>query len=172
MIDGKVNYINFSLQRDYKQAEVGTPDYADLLLDQYISIIEIMNPMHRLWNDGRWNKLTMAHGCYWGKCTFCDISLDYIKSYEPITANLICDRMEELIKNTGENGFHFVVAAPPALMRAVALEIIRRKIIVSWWTNIRFRKLQEIFVYYLKASGCIGVSGSFRVCLRSFASTH
>jgi hypothetical protein len=30
-----------------------------------------------MWSDGRWNKLTMAHGCYWGKCTFCDISLDY-----------------------------------------------------------------------------------------------
>jgi len=26
--------------------------------------------MHRLWSDGRWNKLTVAHGCYWKKCSF------------------------------------------------------------------------------------------------------
>jgi hypothetical protein len=69
-------YINNSTQKDYKQSEVGTPDYSDLMLDRYISVIEIANPMHSLWSDGRWNKLTMAHGCYWGKCTFCDISLD------------------------------------------------------------------------------------------------
>jgi hypothetical protein len=80
---------------------------------------EVVNPMHRLWSDGRWNKLTMAHGCYWGKCTFCDISLDYIKVYEPVAANLLCDRIEELIEKTGQTGFHFVdEAAPPALMRA------------------------------------------------------
>ena len=64
--------------------------------------------MHSLWSDGRWNKLTMAHGCYWGKCTFCDISLDYIKIYEPIAAKLLVDRMEALIAQTGESGFHFV----------------------------------------------------------------
>ena len=67
-------YINNSSCKDYQQAEVGTPDYTDLYLDQYINAIEIINPMHSLWSDGRWNKLTMAHGCYWGKCTFCDIS--------------------------------------------------------------------------------------------------
>ena len=79
--EGKVVYKNNSAKSDYKQSEVGTPDYSDLKLDQYISVIEIVNPMHRMWSDGRWNKLTMAHGCYWGKCTFCDISLDYIKIY-------------------------------------------------------------------------------------------
>lgn len=101
--------------------------------------------MHRMWSDGRWNKLTMAHGCYWGKCTFCDISLDYIKVYEPVAARLLCDRMEELIAQTGQNGFHFVdEAAPPALMRALALEILRRKLAVTWWTNIRFERVLPV----------------------------
>jgi hypothetical protein len=110
----KVVYKNNSKRHDYKQSDIGTPDYTDLKLDQYISVIEIANPMHSLWSDGRWNKLTMAHGCYWGKCTFCDISLDYIKIYEPISAKILVDRMEELIKTTGETG-HFVdEAAPPA----------------------------------------------------------
>lgn len=163
--NNQVKYINYSLRADYKQAQVGTPDYSDLLLDKYISVIELINPMHSLWSDGRWNKLTMAHGCYWGKCTFCDISLDYIKTYEPITANLICDRIETIIRQTGQNGFHFVdEAAPPALMRAVALEIIKRKIIVSWWTNVRFEKsFTRDLCLLLKASGCIGVSGGLEV---------
>ena len=165
LIDGEVTYVNNSVSRDYKQSETGTPDYSDLLLDQYISVIEVVNPMHRMWSDGRWNKLTMAHGCYWGKCTFCDISLDYIKIYEPVAATLLCDRMEELILQTGQNGFHFVdEAAPPALMRALAIEILRRKLTVTWWTNIRFEKsFTKDLCILLKASGCIAVSGGLEV---------
>lgn len=163
--DGAVFFANNSTTPDYKQSEVGTPDYSDLLLDQYISVLEVVNPMHRLWSDGRWNKLTMAHGCYWGKCTFCDISLDYIKIYEPVAAKLLCDRMEELVRETGQTGFHFVdEAAPPALMRALALEILRRKMTVSWWTNIRFEKtFTPGLCQLLQASGCIAVSGGLEV---------
>lgn len=160
-----VVYKNESTQSDYKQSEMGTPDYSDLPLDQYISVIEIANPMHSLWSDGRWNKLTMAHGCYWGKCTFCDISLDYIKLYEPIAAKTLVDRMETLMAQTGESGFHFVdEAAPPALMKSVALEILKRKLTVTWWTNIRFEKnFTRDLCLLLKASGCIAVSGGLEV---------
>ena len=163
--NNQVIYKNNSTRHDYKQSEVGTPDYSDLLLDKYISVIEVANPMHSLWSDGRWNKLTMAHGCYWGKCTFCDISLDYIKLYEPIAAKILVDRMEELIAQTGENGFHFVdEAAPPALMREVALEIIKRNLVVTWWTNIRFEKsFTADLCLLLKESGCIAVSGGLEV---------
>ncbi len=165
LADGKVTYINNTACTDYKQGQVGTPDYSDLYLDKYISVIEVINPMHSLWSDGRWNKLTMAHGCYWGKCTFCDISLDYIKNYEPINASLLCDRMEAMIAQTGQNGFHFVdEAAPPALMRALAIEIIRRKLVVSWWANVRFEKsFTRDLCLLLKASGCIAISGGLEV---------
>lgn len=161
----EVTYKNNSTKHDYKQSEIGTPDYTNLQLDKYISVIEIANPMHSLWSDGRWNKLTMAHGCYWGKCTFCDISLDYIKIYEPISAKILVDRMEELIKTTGETGFHFVdEAAPPALMREVALEILRRDLVVTWWTNIRFEKsFTQDLCFLLKLSGCVAVSGGLEV---------
>ncbi|WP_353169566.1 radical SAM protein [Flavobacterium sp.] len=163
--NNEVVYKNNTTKSDYKHAEVGTPDYSDLHLDSYISVIEIANPMHSLWSDGRWNKLTMAHGCYWGKCTFCDVSLDYIKIYEPIAAKILVDRMEEMILQTRETGFHFVdEAAPPALMREVALEILKRKLVVSWWTNIRFEKsFTKDLCILLKASGCIAVSGGLEV---------
>jgi len=163
--DNQVVYKNDSTRPDYKQQQVGTPDYSDLLLDNYISVIEIANPMHSLWSDGRWNKLTMAHGCYWGKCTFCDISLDYIKIYEPVAASLLVDRVETLLAQTGESGFHFVdEAAPPSLMKAFALEILKRKLTITWWTNIRFEKnFTQDLCYLLKASGCIAVSGGLEV---------
>ncbi len=163
--EGKVMYYNGAKERDVAQRDTGTPDYAELPLMEYLSVIEVVNPMHRLWSDGRWNKLTLAHGCYWGKCSFCDISLDYIKRYEPVTASLLCDRIEEIIAQTQQNGFHFVdEAAPPALMRDLALEIIRRKLTVVWWTNIRFEKsFTPDLCLLLKASGCIAVSGGLEV---------
>ncbi|WP_425392231.1 B12-binding domain-containing radical SAM protein [Ekhidna sp.] len=164
-IDNEVQFVNNASETDVKQSEVGTPDYSGLPLDDYISVIEVANPMHSLWSDGRWNKLTMAHGCYWGKCTFCDISLDYIKVYEPIAARTLVDRMEKLIEQTGFSGFHFVdEAAPPALMKEVALEILRRELSVTWWTNIRFEKsFTSDLCFLLKASGCIAVSGGLEV---------
>ena len=163
--DGMVFYNNLSPATDYRQSELGTPDYSDLQLDKYISVLEVTNPMHSLWSDGRWNKLTMAHGCYWGKCTFCDGSLDYIKRFEPISASQLVDRMEKIIAQTGERGFHFVdEAAPPALMADLAMEILRRKLVVTWWTNIRFEKrFTRDLCRLLKASGCIAVSGGLEV---------
>ena len=163
--NGTIQYIDNALERDVSHSDVGTPDYSGLPLKSYLSVIEIANPMHRLWSDGRWNKLTIAHGCYWGKCTFCDVSLDYIANYQATTASILCDRIEEIIEQTGENGFHFVdEAAPPALMRDLALEILRRGITISWWTNIRFEKsFTEDLCKLLSASGCIAVSGGLEV---------
>ncbi|MFK8037828.1 MAG: radical SAM protein [Crocinitomicaceae bacterium] len=163
--NNKITYINNPAIIDYSQDRVGTPDYDNLKLNAYISVIEVMNPMHSLWSDGRWNKLTLAHGCYWGKCTFCDITLDYIKNYEASSIGVICDRIEAIVEATGETGFHFVdEAAPPALMRDLALEIIRRDIQISWWTNIRFEKsFTTDLCELLKLSGCIAVSGGIEV---------
>ena len=161
----QVVYIDGDTQPDIAFSQTGTPSYEGLRLDSYLSVIEVTNPMHRLWSDGRWNKLTMAHGCYWKKCTFCDTSLDYIKNYDPVGAVLLCDRMEEQIRATGETGFHFVdEAAPPALMRDLALEIIKRNLTVTWWTNIRFeQRFTPDLCQLLKAAGCIAVSGGLEV---------
>jgi hypothetical protein len=162
---GEVTWRDGALEGDFPFSQTGTPSYEGLRLHEYLSVIEVANPMHRLWSDGRWNKLTMAHGCYWKKCSFCDISLDYIRNYDPVNASLLCDRMEELMASTGETGFHFVdEAAPPALMKELALEILRRKLTVTWWTNIRFEQnFTADLCRLLRASGCIAVSGGLEV---------
>jgi hypothetical protein len=125
----------------------------------------MLNPMHRLWSDGRWNKLTVAHGCYWKKCSFCDVTLDYIGRYETATATELVDRIERIVTETGQTGFHFVdEAAPPKVLRALAQELIRRRVGISWWGNIRFEKsFTPELCELLADSGCIAISGGLEV---------
>lgn len=162
---GHVIFADHCPEFDIPQREVGTPDYGDLQWNNYISVIEVLNPMHKLWSDGQWNKMTLAHGCYWGKCTFCDVTLDYISRYEPVSASLLCDRIEEIIQQNGIRGFHFVdEAAPPSLLKDLAIEIIRRRLVIQWWTNIRFEKaFTNDLCKLLAASGCIAVTGGLEV---------
>jgi hypothetical protein len=145
--------------------EVGTPTWDGLPLDRYLSLLDLLNPMHRLWSDGRWNKLTVAHGCYWKKCSFCDVSLDYISRYETASAAVLVDRVEAIVAETGQTGFHFVdEAAPPKSLKAMATELLRRGTTISWWGNIRFEKSFTPAVCELLArSGCIAVSGGLEV---------
>jgi hypothetical protein len=163
--DGKVVFKNNRIGADYSHKKLPAPTYQGLRLKEYLSVIDMPNPMHRLWNDGRWNKLTVAHGCYWKKCSFCDISLDYISRYEQTPAVALVDKMEQLIEETGETGFHLVdEAAPPLALRDMALEILRRKLQVSWWGNIRFEKtFTPDLCSLLAASGCIAVTGGLEV---------
>ncbi|MGB0640301.1 MAG: B12-binding domain-containing radical SAM protein [Myxococcota bacterium] len=139
--------------------------YGDLPLDRYLQLIDSENPAHRLWSDGRWNKITLAHGCYWKKCAFCDVELDYISRYEPARISQLVDSMEELIEATGQSGFHAVdEAAPPKVMRDIALEILDRSLSVSWWGNIRFeRAFTPDMCRLLAASGLIAVTGGLEV---------
>ncbi|WP_373973670.1 radical SAM protein [Chitinibacter sp. SCUT-21] len=160
----KVKYINL-MESDVPFSDVGTPTWDGLPLDRYLSLLDMLNPMHRLWSDGRWNKLTIAHGCYWKKCSFCDVTLDYISRYETTTAEMLVDRIEAIIEETGQTGFHFVdEAAPPKMLRALAEELIRRKVSISWWGNIRFEKsFTPELCQLLADSGCIAISGGLEV---------
>jgi radical SAM superfamily enzyme YgiQ (UPF0313 family) len=162
--DVTVRYIDCG-EPDIPFAEVGTPTWDGLPLDHYLSVLDMLNPMHRLWSDARWNKLTVAHGCYWKKCSFCDISLDYISRYEAASAELLADRIEAVIAETGLSGFHFVdEAAPPKALKALAEELLRRNRAISWWGNIRFEKsFTPEVCELLAASGCIAVSGGLEV---------
>jgi hypothetical protein len=159
-----VKYVNF-VEPDIAFDDVGTPTWDGLPLDRYLSLLDMLNPMHRLWSDGRWNKLTVAHGCYWKKCSFCDVSLDYIGRYDAATATTLVDRIEAVVAETGQTGFHFVdEAAPPKSLKALAAELQRRRLAISWWGNIRFEKsFTPALCEQLADSGCIAISGGLEV---------
>jgi radical SAM superfamily enzyme YgiQ (UPF0313 family) len=162
--DGRVQYVNLA-EPDIPFEDVGTPTWDGLALHKYLSLLDMLNPMHRLWSDGRWNKLTVAHGCYWKKCSFCDVSLDYIGRYETATAEELADRIQRIVEETGQTGFHFVdEAAPPKALKALAQELIRRDLNISWWGNIRFEKtFTPELAELLAQSGCIAMSGGLEV---------
>jgi radical SAM superfamily enzyme YgiQ (UPF0313 family) len=161
---GAVRYIDIG-EADVPFDEVGTPTWDGLPLGRYLSLLDMLNPMHRLWSDGRWNKLTVAHGCYWKKCSFCDVSLDYISRYDAASAETLVDRIEAIVKETGQTGFHFVdEAAPPKSLKALAAELQRRQVEISWWGNIRFeRTFTPELCRQLADSGCIAISGGLEV---------
>jgi hypothetical protein len=163
--NGQVVYENDATQHDFPQRETGIPTYDGLPLARYVSVLEMLNPMHRFWSDGRWNKLTLAHGCYWKKCTFCDVSLDYIGRYDRPGTDVVMQRIRSLVQETGETGFHLVdEAAPPAGMRALAKQLIDEKLSITWWGNIRFEKsFTPELTSLLAQSGCVAVSGGLEV---------
>ena len=162
--EGAVQYLSFA-EADVPFEQVGTPTWDGLPLHRYLSLLDMLNPMHRLWSDGRWNKLTVAHGCYWKKCSFCDVSLDYISRFDAATAETLADRIEAIVAETGQTGFHFVdEAAPPKSLKALAAELQRRQLSISWWGNVRFEKtFTPELCLELADSGCIAISGGLEV---------
>lgn len=149
----------------FHHRDLPAPSYSGLPFDKYLSFLDVVNPMHRMWTDYRWNKLTISHGCYWKQCSFCDVTLDYIGNYQNTTAVDLVDKIEKIVKDTGITGFHFVdEAAPPKMLKALSLKLIERKVKITWWTNIRFEKAFDGELCYLMAeSGCIAVTGGLEV---------
>lgn len=164
--------VSFHDANDKSVPSTCAPVFDGMMNEKRIGVMELPNPMYRLWSDGGWNKLTLAHGCYWHKCAFCDTKLDYIRRYQPESADILVDRIEAIVKETGQSGFHFVdEAAPPALLRAMAKEILSRKLTVDWWCNIRFEKsFTPALAELLADAGCIAVTGGLEtVCDRTLA---
>ncbi len=136
------------------------PDYRGLPLDLYFGLAETPNPMLRLWSERFWNKLALAHGCYWRRCAFCDTSLDYIARFDPADAATVERWMDEVAAQTGREGFHFTdEAAPPALLLALARRLASRGAPYRWWVNIRLEPAFDGDAARLLADGgCIAVT--------------
>jgi hypothetical protein len=140
------------------------PTFDGLDLNRYIPMLEMPNPMHRMWSDFRWNKMILAHGCYWKKCTFCDVSLDYIDRYEPTRVETLIDNIECIVSETKQSGFHFVdEAAPPALVRSMSEKLLEKNLKITWWGNLRFDKQFEKLAPLMADSGCVAVTGGLEV---------
>ncbi len=163
--NGKVVYKNKKPNSLHPHSKLPAPSYKGLPHQAYVAFLDRMNPMHRLWTDGKWNKLTIAHGCYWKQCSFCDVGLSYIADYQNTTAQDLVDKIKKVIKETGTYGFHFVdEAAPPKMLKAMAETLLKQKVHITWWTNIRFEKTFTPELCRLMAkAGCIAVTGGLEV---------
>ncbi len=163
--NARVVYKNKLPNTIFHHKNLPAPSYEGLPHSKYLSFLDVMNPMHRLWSDGKWNKLTVSHGCYWKQCSFCDVTLDYIGNYQNTTADDLVEKIQKIVQETGTTGFHFVdEAAPPKMLKALAEKLIEKRVYITWWTNIRFEKTFSYELCELLAkSGCIAVTGGLEV---------
>jgi len=151
-------------EKDVSFQDFVTPCYDGIELDSYLATCTGTTSVHRIW-AGRWNKLTLAHGCYWRRCTFCDVSLDYISRYQAQSAARLVEHIRKIIEETGHTGFHWVdEAAPPALLRQLSQLLLDGGIQISWWSMVRFEKAFTPALARLMAeAGCVMLSGGLEV---------
>src|SRR5574344_287188 len=141
------------------------PDYSDIDFSLYPKMIDDTNPMHRLWNDGAWMKIYLAHGCYWHRCAFCDTTLDYVRCYKKTNISELYKGLLAQAESKRIYGVHFVdEAAPPIALVQFAKENLLHNKKLSFWGNIRFEKtFTRDVADFLAAGGLIGVSGGIEI---------
>lgn len=156
---GRVVYRHDPRLPDVAVAASGTPTLAGLPRNAYLRYRPSVQTRQRFWGQ-RWNKLTLAHGCYWKRCAFCDTALDYIGRYQPADVEVIVARIRALIDETGQRAFHFVdEAMPPALLGRLADRLIEERLSIAWFGNARFDTALGSLAPRLARAGCVGITG-------------
>ncbi|GHT99158.1 radical SAM protein [Spirochaetia bacterium] len=141
------------------------PDYTGVDFSRYIRPVDDVNPMHRLWSDGRWLKAYLAYGCYWHACAFCDVTLDYIRCFAPVEPEALFRHLVDQAEKTGVRGVHLVdEAAPvPSLLR-LAERNRNAGLPLIFWGNIRYgTDCTPNTAALLAAGGLAGVSAGIEV---------
>lgn len=145
------------------------PDYSDIDFSKYARMADDTNPMQRIWSDGSWLKAYLAHGCYWHRCAFCDVTLDYVKSYQMTNIKNLFNGLYSQCMQKNIRGIHFVdEAMPPVAMVKFAKENIEKESPLAWWGNVRFEKTYSYqMAQILSAGGLMGVSGGIEIATGS-----
>ncbi len=144
------------------------PDYEGIDFSRYPRLADDKNPMHRIWSDGSWLKAYLAHGCYWHRCAFCDVELDYVKCYKKISVPSLHSHLLAQARKKGVYGVHFVdEASPPVSLKEFALENLKissGEQRLSFWGNIRFEKsFTPDLALLLSRGGLTAVSGGIEI---------
>ncbi len=166
----KVEWTNRELE-NYEDIVTSSlvPDYSDIDFSQYLSMADDTNPMQRLWSDGTWLKAYLSHGCYWHKCAFCDVTLDYVCHYRPTKTEVLFNGLLKQCNEHGLSGLHFVdEALPPMQLKEFALLNVLHGNSLSYWGNIRFEKIfTRDLAEFLSYAGLLGVSGGIEIATGS-----
>ena len=145
------------------------PDYASVDYGRYLRVVDSENPMHRLWSDTPWLKYSLAHGCYWHRCAFCDTQLDYVANYVPAEIEALERAADSASSRHGLYGIHFVDEAMPmgrllSFARANRGRTADGKRPFSFWGNVRFdASWTQDRAELLADSGLVAVSGGIEI---------
>lgn len=120
-----------------------TPDFSDLDLDRY-------------WSCRRVLPYLVAHGCKWGKCTFCSHHLTYDGYRTSIISKVVCDLNHLSGKHKAEYISFCDEYLTAAQLRELSSGLFEHHINVKWSTFVRpepqFR--DRNFMKRLYAGGC------------------
>lgn len=145
------------------------PTYRNVDFSSYLRIVDSENPMHRLWSDTPWLKYSLAHGCYWRRCSFCDTELEYVADYSRSDIAALIDALDTASAKTGLYGVHFVDEAMPmaALLDFARANRTRTRMGMrpfSFWGNVRFdSSWTQDRCEFLSSSGLVAVSGGIEI---------
>jgi hypothetical protein len=141
------------------------PDYRSAEYASYLRIVDSANPMHRLWSDTPWLKYSLAHGCYWKKCSFCDTELEYVADFARSSIPALLAAAEKARAIHGLGGIHFVdEAMPMAALLEFAAANRRTSKPFSFWGNVRFdSSWTQGRCEFLSACGLTAVSGGIEI---------
>jgi hypothetical protein len=145
------------------------PDYASVDFGRYLRAVDSDNPMHRLWSDSPWLKFSLAHGCYWQRCAFCDTQLDYVANFVPAALGAVAAAADAASRRHGLYGIHFVDEALPmagllSFARHNRERAARGDRPFHFWGNVRFdASWTADRCEFLAASGLTAVSGGIEI---------
>jgi len=132
---------------DFKDArsieEQQQPDFEGLPLERYLAP-ELVLP------------LATTHGCYYGKCAFCNVGYGSPTGYFPLPVAHILSQVQTLQEKYGVRNIFFVdEAITPRIMRQLSAALIERDSPINWTVAARFEKslTDELLVEAAK-SGC------------------
>ena len=123
--NGKV--ITNKIEKIKKLSEVAVPNCNGLDFSKYF-IPEPIFPIQ------------ISRGCYWGKCSFCDIRNDK-KHFIIKTPKQVVDEIVEIKEKYGISNFEFTdESLPPKYHSCLADELIKRKVDINFYCMVRLEK--------------------------------
>ena len=140
-IDGLANFCNSRFYEDVNA--LPCPDFDGLELERYLSPEPIF-------------LLSSTRGCYYGKCAFCNVSMNTQMVYRQIKKRQFISNIKELYKKYGTKRFFFCDdAMPPKHMLSIS-ELVKDELHdITWGAEARFERiLTQDFVSTLKEGGC------------------
>lgn len=112
-----------------KIACLPAPDFAGLPLDRYLAP-ELVLP------------LSMARGCYFGKCAFCNVGYGEAEAFSQMRGEALLEQMLDLCRRHGSRRVFFVdEAMPPRLVRHIAPRLRELGTPLRWCGCARFEKV-------------------------------
>ena len=119
-----------------------TPDYDGFPLDLYLSPMSVL-------------PLQGSRGCYWRKCTFCNLHVDNLK-FRMRSLDLVLEDMEKLKKKYGaEYMFFSDECMPVRQLDNLSSRLIKSGNDIKWMAGVRFDKgLTKDIIKKASMAGC------------------